>query len=211
MSKGTTHRNMAWALVVFAVPFAIATFFLDGETTPTNPPDSPIIELPMEEQPQNEPQETVHHSNGYRFVFTRRYYLDSDLPADTILGIFKGDAELPVERYVSFTWILDVIEDDLLSKEFVILREWGGGASCCWIIHAFQTKPGFKRLLTHNNDHFKPEGFVVGKDTLELYDPDSDKYSDPGRSHASLIYEPILYDLRSEQWLPFVPKTGANP
>jgi hypothetical protein len=213
MSMKPTRRNLSWALVGLAVPLAIATFFLDGGTGSNGSPDNPIehfVELTLEEQPQMSPEVSVHHSNDYRFVFTKRYHIDSDLPADTILEVFKGDEERPVEKYVSFTWVLDVIEDDLISDDYVLLREWSGGASCCWIIHAFQTKPGFKRLLNHGNDHFKPEKFVVGKDTLELYDPDSEVYSGNSRSHANLVYEPIHYDLRNERWLPVAPGTGDS-
>jgi hypothetical protein len=211
MSMKPSRRNLLWGLGGVCVSLAIATFFLAGETDSADQPDNPVehfVELPLEEQPQNPPEESVHHSNGSRFVFTKRYYIDSDLPADTLLEIFHGDAERPVERLVIDSWYVDVIKDDLLSKDLVLLREWSGGASCCWIIHAFQTKPGFKRLLTHNNDHFKPEEFIVGKDTLELYDPDSDKYSDPRRSHASLVYEPIHFDMRNERWLPVFPGIG---
>jgi hypothetical protein len=49
---------------------------------------------------------------------------------------------------------------------------------------------------------------VVGKDTLELYDPDSEVYSGYSRSHANLLYGSIHYDLRNEQWFPVSPKAG---
>ena len=208
MSKRTAHRNMAWAILGVCVAIAAGSYLMIRETTPANQPDNPIVELPSEEQPQNPPEVTVHHSNNYRFVFTKRYYIDSDLPADTILEIFKEDDDLPVERKIINSWKVDVIEDRDLSGDFVVIREWNGGASCCWVVHAFQTKPSLKRLLKHENDHFKPDKFVVRKDTLELYDPDSDKYSDPSRSHTSLVYEPIHFDLRNEKWVPMASNGG---
>ena len=211
MSMKPTRRNLSWALVGLAVPLAIATFFLDGGTGSNGSPDNPIehfVELTLEEQPQMSPEVSVHHSNDYRFVFTKRYHIDSDLPADTILEVFKGDEERPVERVVIDSWYVDVIEDDLLSDEFVVLREWNGGASCCWFVQAFRTKPAFKRLLNHENDHFKPEELVVGKDTLELYDPDSEVYSGTRKSHANLVYEPIHFNLRNEKWIPVTTNTG---
>jgi TPR repeat protein len=176
-----------------------------------NSPTKQSSKKDQEELPQNEPEVLVHYSNGYRFVFTKRYYIDSDLPADTILEIFKEGDDLPVERKIINSWKVDVIEDKDLSRDFVVLREWNGGASCCWVIHAFQTKPSLKRLLKHENDHFKPEEFVVGKDTLELYDPDSEVYSGNSRSHANLVYEPIHYDLRNERWIAVAPGTGGDP
>ena len=214
MSGHLTHIKFVLALAGVVASLAIATFFLTGETDTKGSPaisSNQSVEVTLEEQPQMPPEETVHHSNGFKFVFTKRYYIDSDLPADTILEIFKGDAERAVERVVIDSWKVDVIDDDLLSKDFVVLREWNGGGSCCWFVQAFRTKPGFKRLLNHENDHFKPEKFVVGKDTLELYDPDSEVYDDTGRSHASLVYEPIHFDLRSERWIPVVSGTGAEP
>jgi hypothetical protein len=213
VSVQSTHKKFVLALVGIAASLAIATFFLAGQTAPAVQPDNPIehfVELTPEEQPQMSPEVSVHHSNDYRFVFTKRYHIDSDLPADTILEISKGDAERPVERLVIDSWYVDVIEDVTLSKDFFVLRQWSGGASCCWVVQAFRTKPSFKLVLNHENDHFKPDKFVVGKDTLELYNPDSDKYSDPRRSHASLVYEPIHLDLRSEKWLPVAPNAGER-
>jgi hypothetical protein len=211
MSKKTTHRYMAWVMLGVCVAISAGIYLVIRETAAADQPGSPTkhsVKTTQEEQPQNEPEVSVHLSNGYKFVFTKRYYIDSDLPADTILEVFKGDEERPVERVVIDSWYVDVVEDDLLSEEFVVLREWNGGASCCWFVQAFRTKPAFKRLLNHENDHFKPEELVVGKDTLELYDPDSEVYSGTRKSHANLVYEPIHFNLRNEKWIPVTTNTG---
>jgi len=36
-----------------------------------------------------------------------------------------------------------------LSENFVVIKEWSGGGSCCYLITAFQTLPTFKILLEH--------------------------------------------------------------
>jgi len=56
-----------------------------------------------------------------------------------------------------------------LSGDYVVLREHSGGASCCLIIHAFRTKPKFKKILEHNNEYFDMSEVIHGEHTLELH------------------------------------------
>jgi len=51
----------------------------------------------------------------------------------------------------------------------------------------------------------------MGKDTIDLDDWKSPEYSGPHKNHANLIYNPILFDSRNEQWITVVPGTGGNP
>jgi TPR repeat protein len=152
----------------------------------------------QQEQPQNPPEVSTFHSNGFKFVFTKRYYIDSDRPADTILVIYNTNSQRPVERLVFGSWTVDVMEDENLSKDYMVLREWNGGAFCCWIVHAFRTEPSFKRLLRHNNQSYKPEDIFISKDKLELHDNDSAVKFD--KAYGGLVYTPREFDLRTEAW-----------
>ncbi|MBT3786802.1 MAG: hypothetical protein HN725_10585 [Alphaproteobacteria bacterium] len=57
----------------------------------------------------------------------------------------------------------------------------------------------------------KPDSYIMGKDTIDLDDWKSPEYSGPHKNHANLIYNPILFDSRNEQWITVVPGTGGNP
>ena len=93
------------------------------------------------------------------------------------------------------------LDDDNLSEDIVVLKSHVGGASCCYIIHAFQTKPELRRLLEHDNDFFSSDIRLVSKDLIELYDGRSPEYSHPSKARASLVYNPIYFDLRNDRWI----------
>jgi hypothetical protein len=90
------------------------------------------------------------------------------------------------------------VSDKQLSSDFVVISEWSGGASCCLIVHVYQTKPSFEKLLEHNNDFFDSTDLVAGPNKLELYKkPWRFKYP---ASHAQLKYTPRIFDLRLGLW-----------
>jgi hypothetical protein len=101
-------------------------------------------------------------------------------------------------------WI-EFVESDLLSDDYVIVKEWSGGFSCCEIVHAYQTKPVFKEILIgYENGLFNVK--VVSKNQIELHvynedGPNSDQYP------KFWVYNPQVLDLRTGEWLVEVPST----
>lgn len=93
-----------------------------------------------------------------------------------------------------------IIESELISEKFVVVREWSGGASCCLIIHVFQTKPELRKILEHNNDFFDATELVHAQDKLELHKTTWWTTMMSGPSHADLRYNPHIFDLRTGEW-----------
>jgi hypothetical protein len=86
-----------------------------------------------------------------------------------------------------------------LSDDFVVIKEWSGGISCCLLISAFQTLPRFKILLEqHNNDFFDGTEIIAGPAKLELHRMDED--APYPASHSELQYSPAFFDLRRGNW-----------
>lgn len=88
------------------------------------------------------------------------------------------------------------IENGPLSDGYVVIREWSGGASCCFIIQVFRTKPEFKKLIEHNNDFFDRSTIPAGEHEIELH---KNPLSYPS-SHALLKYNPRLFNLKTLEW-----------
>ncbi len=88
------------------------------------------------------------------------------------------------------------IENGPLSSDYVIIKEWSGGASCCSIIQAFQTKPEFKKLIEHNNDFYEDTIIPVGEHEIELHET---PLSFSG-SHSSLKYNARVFNLKMLEW-----------
>jgi hypothetical protein len=127
---------------------------------------------------------------------------------ETTFQVIKPGSPRPLESFDFGNDHYQYIRDPKLSDDIVVFKHWTGGASCCYVITAYQTKPTFKQILKHENDHFKADSFIVGKDTIELYDGKVRDYGDNYRVHANLVYKPILFDLRNERWIPVAPNTG---
>ena len=83
-----------------------------------------------------------------------------------------------------------------LSDDYVVLREHSGGDSCCLIIHAFQTKPKFKKILEHNNKNFDMTEVIQGEHTIELH---KEPFFSVGSS-AELKYNASIYNLKENDW-----------
>ena len=83
-----------------------------------------------------------------------------------------------------------------ISNDYVVIREHTGGASCCFIIHAFQTKPKFKKLLEHNNDFFDVTEVIHGEHTLELHK--EPLFSVGSSAHPK--YSPGIFNLKKNDW-----------
>jgi uncharacterized protein len=148
--------------------------------------------------------------NGIGFLISERQEVGQDEgDAKVILEIFSSESSQPLETVEFGSRYYDYFGEDDLSEDIVIINEWGGRGSCCYIVHAFQTKPKFKRLLRHNNKLFDPDASIVGKDTIELYDQ-SDTYDDTSKSRDKLVYTPTQFDLRNERWGTFYPPSGVE-
>ena len=152
-------------------------------------------------------------ANGIGFLITQNKEVGQGEwdDIDTTLTIYSSESSLPIETVKFGSRHYEFLEGDNLSKDIVVIRSYEGGASCCYIIHAFQTKPVFKRLLKHHNDFFSSDLRIVGKDIIELYDGGSPEYNHPSKAHANLIYEPILFDLRNDRWINVYPDDGDYP
>ena len=83
-----------------------------------------------------------------------------------------------------------------LSNDYVVIREHTGGASCCFIIHVFQTKPKFKKLLEHNNEYFDMTEVIHGEHTLELRK--KPLFSVGSSAHPK--YNPGIFNLKKKDW-----------
>ena len=94
---------------------------------------------------------------------------------------------------------VNFVNNGPLSENFVVIREWSGGGSCCFIIQAFQTEPKFKKLIEHNNDFFDETTIPVGEHEIELHKA---PLSYPS-SHVELKYNPRLFNLKTLEWKKF--------
>lgn len=88
------------------------------------------------------------------------------------------------------------IVTDGLAEEFIIMREWSGGMSCCLWITSFRTAPKFEVILRHNNDHFDSTQIVAGPGLLELHRNPTMQMG--GSAHPE--YRPRLFDLGLGSW-----------
>jgi hypothetical protein len=91
----------------------------------------------------------------------------------------------------------EFLESDLLSGDYVLVNEWSGGASCCKIIHAFQTSPFKEILIGYDNALFDVE--IVSKDQIALHvfnenGPNADQHP------KFWEYSPQVFDLRTGEW-----------
>ena len=153
---------------------------------------------------------TTRISNGLRFdVITPQSFPFEDLPKDRYYEASWYDDELLVVRAVktgelihaqplksSSVMFLEGSDSRKLSDDYVVLREHSGGASCCLIIHAFQTKPKFEKVLEHNNEYFDMTEVVHGEHTLELH-------KEPffsGGSSAYPEYNASIFNLKENDW-----------
>lgn len=91
-------------------------------------------------------------------------------------------------------------KSDVLSKDYLIFKEWTGGGSCCLVFHVFQTKPTFKKLLEHNNDFFDATEIVIGPHQLELHRYKEHLQPSSIQPHVNLRYNPSIYDLKQNRW-----------
>ena len=104
---------------------------------------------------------TTKISNGLRFdVITPQTLPFEDLPQKRNYEAAWYSDELLIVRVVKTGELLHAqplkssaikflkgTKSNKLSNDYVVIREHTGGASCCFIVHAFQTKPKFKKLL----------------------------------------------------------------
>ncbi|MBT5875758.1 MAG: hypothetical protein HOH43_20200 [Candidatus Latescibacteria bacterium] len=143
-------------------------------------------------------------SNGIRFDIVK--------PADTFLK--NGDMadwytdQVLIVRNVKSGQVLhsqtlksdkvSFVIDERLSKDFIVIKEWSGGASCCLIVHAYRTRPSFKKLLEHDNNFFDRTDLIAGSDRLVLY-KESVFFIYPS-SHSQLKYTPAVFNLRRNRW-----------
>jgi len=121
------------------------------------------------------------------FWYTDELIVIRDLKTGKVLH-----AEHPASGNVTF------VKSKKLSSDYVVIREWSGGASCCLIIHAYQTRPEFKKVLEHNNDFFDRTELVVGETTLELHKEPAINFGPS--SHSQLKYNPAKFDLKTGKW-----------
>ena len=126
---------------------------------------------------------TTKISNSLRFdVITSQSFPFTDLPQKRYYEAGWYSDELLIVRVIktgellhaqplksSSIMFLEGSNTKKLSDDYVVLREHSGGASCCLIIHAFQTKPEFKKILEHNNEYFDMGEVIHGEHTLELH------------------------------------------
>jgi len=155
-------------------------------------------------------------SNGFRFdIVTPEqsvkvlgsdvYYSDSSNYGDTYLVAWPPIDDTGIMRRES-VYITRLRSDDVhfidngpLADDYIIIREWSGGASCCSIVHAFQTKPEFKKLIEHDNDFFDMPTIPIGEHEIELHE-NPESYPS---SHSQLKYNPKVFDLRKQEWKEF--------
>ena len=153
---------------------------------------------------------TTKISNGLRFdVITPQTLPFEDLPQNRSYEAAWYSDELLVVRTVktgkllhaqtlksSSIMFLEGFNSKKLSDDYVVLREHSGGASCCLIIHAFQTKPKFKKILEHNNKNFDMTEVIQGEHTIELH---KEPFFSVGSS-AELKYNASIYNLKENDW-----------
>ena len=149
--------------------------------------------------------------NDVLFLITKEQEVGSgDWEAKVTLDVLsRSEGLLETVKFGSTYY--KFLDDDNLSEDIVVLKSHVGGASCCYIIHAFQTKPELRRLLEHDNDFFSSDIRLVSKDLIELYDGRSPEYSHPSKARASLVYNPIYFDLRNDRWTWTRPGDGTGP
>ena len=194
--------------------------YVDGDEAPLRDyyADGPDNRTIFKEQPDPrlfiEPRKVdFRAANGIGFLVTQNKEVGQEEweDIDATLEIYSSDSSHPLETVAIGSRYYEFLEDDNLSQDIVVIRAHLGGASCCYIIHAFQTKPVFKRLLEHDNNFFSSNLRFVGKDLIELFDNNSFEYSHPSEVRASLIYKPIHYDLRNDRWINVYPDDGDYP
>ena len=126
---------------------------------------------------------TTKISNGLRFdVITPQSLPFKDVPQNRYYEAGWYRDELLVVRVVktgellhaqalksNSIMFLEGSNSKKLSDDYVVLREHSGGASCCLIIHAFQTKPKFKKVLEHDNKYFDMTEVINGTHTLPVH------------------------------------------
>ena len=93
--------------------------------------------------------------------------------------------------------VADFDKTKLLHPDYVLMKSWTGGNSCCIGIGVFKTKPNFEVLLHHNNNFFDKTRIVVAPHQVELHKPPPD-YVWP--CHACTKYSPRVFDLKKKAW-----------
>ena len=153
---------------------------------------------------------TTKISNGLRFdLITSQTTPFKDLPQNRYYQAGWYGDELLVVRMVktgellhaqplksSSIMFMEGSNSKKLSDDYVVLREHSGGASCCLIIHAFQTAPNFKKVLEHNNKYFDMTEVIHGGHMLELH-------KEPffsGGSSAPPEYNAAIFNLKENGW-----------
>ncbi len=153
---------------------------------------------------------TTKISNGLRFdVITSQSFPFKDLPKNRYYEAGWYGDELLVVRLVnsgellhtqplksSSIVFLEGSNSKKLSDDYVVIREHSGDISCCLIIHVFQTKPKFRKLLEHNNEHFDMTEVIHGEHTLELHK----KSIFSGGSLAHSGYNANIFNLKENDW-----------
>jgi len=152
-----------------------------------------------EETKSDPPEITSKTSNGYRFDIIVEKPKEFSTATDTHLTVTLPGESQPYYDMQLATNHSTFVEDVLLSDDFVVVREWSGGASCCLFIHIFSTKPYFRYLHRNNNDFFDKTKLVVGEDKLELHEWYGAEWK--GGVHAGLEYQPRVFDLRKGHWV----------
>ena len=153
---------------------------------------------------------TTKISNGLRFdVITPQSLPFKDVPQNRYYEAGWYRDELLVVRVVktgellhaqalksNSIMFLEGSNSKKLSDDYVVLREHSGGASCCLIIHAFQTKPKFKKVLEHDNKYFDMTEVINGTHTLQLH---KEPFFSSGSS-AHPEYNAGIFNLKENHW-----------
>jgi hypothetical protein len=98
----------------------------------------------------------------------------------------------------------EFVESDLLSDDYVLVKEYSGGFTCCWIIYAFKTSPFKEILIGYSNYNFDVK--IVSKNQIELH-VFNDANPNTAYSPRFWKYNPQVFDLRTGKWLIEVPST----
>ena len=160
-------------------------------------------------------------SNGIRFdIYTRShdvydFHPNKDVEGDHYFRDYE-DMILVVRRvgerevlyanafgYLGGATSAKFIESDDLSEQFVIVQEWTGGASCCYVHHVFTTAPEFKMLLERDTDSHVAEKPITGPDLFEIHSNEKPTYT--SNSHVGYQYNPEVIDLHKLVEMAFSP------
>jgi len=152
-------------------------------------------------------------SNGIRFdLITRSREIDqlSDHPSsyqDDMLVIREdGFGKFLHAAPIGFTTgpvHAEFIAGPDLSEQFVIIREWTGGASCCYVHYVYTTEPELRRILRRETDFHASENPIVGKDKFEIHSNKNPTFT--SKSHAGYQYNPEVIDLHKQVKIAFGP------